>query len=120
MSQMQFLGDWIQDVVLAGFVSAFLFFATSLFYPWWKSEFGWNVMALDVAIGLALTPAFLHRVFNVPVTSIWFLYVEAAALSAVPVIVAWRIWVFYKIQRAGASERRPPKSAPVEVEETGK
>ena len=107
MTQAQFLADWIQDVVLIGFVAAVLFpVAAAFILPWWRHAFGLNMIALDLALGIALFPAVLHRVFGVSLTSIAYTYVIAISLTIVPIVIVWRFWVIYKTQRAGARLRR--------------
>lgn len=121
MTQFQFLADWIEDAIIIAFVCAILFPAIGFIYRWWDSSFGWNMIVFDFAVGLALFPAFLHRVFNVNATSYAFLYIEALSITAVPVIVLWRVWAIYGIQRAGAVARKgeATRKASIEEEETG-
>ena len=104
MTQFQFLTDWIQDAIFAGFLAAALFPFVGIYFPWWRHEFGWNLIAFDLAIGIALLPAFLHRVFGVPVTGLVYTYVVAIALTSIPVILIWRAYVLYREQKAGARE----------------
>lgn len=106
MTQIQILNDWIQDAVLVGFFASLLFPFVGLYFPWWRHQFGWNLIAFDGAITIALFPAFLHRVFGVPLIGLGYMYTVAVALTAIPVIVAWRAIVLYQAQRAGAMRER--------------
>lgn len=111
MTQLQFLNDWIQDAVFLGFLVTLLFPFTGIYFPWWRHAFGWNMVLFDVALGIALFPAFIHRVFGVAVTGISYLYIVAIALTAVPLIVIWRAWVLYVEQRRGAKRIREARAA---------
>jgi heme exporter protein D len=104
VTQLQFLNDWIQDAVFIGFLSAALFPLVGIYFPWWRHAFGWNLIAFDFAVAVALFPAFLHRVFGVPVAGLFYIYVVAVALTLVPIIVVWRAHVLYQEQKRGAEE----------------
>jgi len=104
VTQLQFLNDWIQDAVFIGFLSAVLFPFVGIYFPWWRHAFGWNLIAFDLAIGIALFPAFLHRVFGVSTTGLVYIYIVAAALTVIPLIVIWRAYVLYIEQKKGAEE----------------
>jgi hypothetical protein len=107
MTQMHFLMDWVQIAVIASFLaSAFFPVSVSFFYPWWETALGWNLVSLDGALALALLPSFLHQMFGVNITSVWFLYLIAVSISAIPPIVLWRTWIIYRAQRAGAVNAR--------------
>jgi hypothetical protein len=115
MTMLQFLTDWIQDAVLAGFIVSFFFpIVIALYWRWWQHEFGWNVVALEWSIAIALFPAFLHRVFGVSLTSVWYQWTIAVALTLIPVILIWRAWAIYKVQKDGSSRReRVPNGSTV-------
>ena len=78
--------------------------AMSWFWPWWRSELGWSIVAKTLALSMALLPAMLVYWFGLnTITSSpalrWF---SLTALAAVPVIVWWRVWVIFKAQRDGS------------------
>lgn len=106
MTQFQFLTDWIQDAVIGGFVASLLFPLVGIFYPWWRNSLGWNLISFDAAIAVALLPAFLHKVFGLMPVGIEFLYIEAFALTAVPLIVLWRTVILWRAQVKGAVAER--------------
>ena len=111
MTQVQFLNDWIQDAVFVGFLATVLFPFTGIYFPWWRHAFGWNMVLFDLALSIALLPAFLHRVFGLQVTGFAYMYIVVAALTAIPCIVTWRAWVLYRVQRAGAQRAREERAA---------
>ena len=63
----------------------------SIVWPWWKSQWGTNIMLLELAITLALLPTTLSRDFGLHVlsnaTAAWL---EVAALWLVGIIIIWR------------------------------
>lgn len=73
------------------------------FWPWWRSELGWSIVAKTLALSLALLGSMLMywlgpaSVARSPVVQ-WFTLVM---LAAVPVIIWWRVWVIWKTQRDG-------------------
>jgi hypothetical protein len=78
---------------------------TALFWPWWRSVWGWNIITLETWIWLSLLPAPLHAYFGVSYDSflMWF---QVAAVAGAGLTVAWRGILIYLTQRAAA--RRPP------------
>lgn len=89
--------------LLATFFSALVFIAAySLLAPWWRYSIGRTIVALDAAVALTLLPQTLHMLFGVHVLSdirwAWFTLVT---FGAVPVVILWRLWIFWRIQRRG-------------------
>lgn len=80
--------------------------AVSLFWPWWRSTWGVNIITLEGCIWLSLLPAPLHAIFGVPYTT-FLLWFQVAAVAAAGLVVIWRGILIYLTQRAGA-RRRPP------------
>ena len=84
------------------FYSALLFVAViSAYWPWWKSQIGWSIVAKSLALALAILPAMIAywfgpRVYHeVP----WLGWVTVTALWLVPPILAWRAVVIWHVQR---------------------
>ena len=116
MTEGQLLVDVINDGVIVAFLAALLFPLIGLrgirlprgryvkigYWPWWKNEFGWNVIAFDFTVSVALFPAILHRVFGVNVTSYIFGWTEAVSIWLIPATILWRavaIWHTQSVQR---------------------
>jgi hypothetical protein len=87
----------------AGFWAAVAFpIITAFFWPWWTSSWGWNIISLEAAIGLALLEAVLYVEFGLKPghTPLHILgWTEAAALWMVPVIIVWRGIIIWHTQR---------------------
>lgn len=79
-----------------GFVAA-----VSFWWPWWKTQLGWSIVAKSLALALAVTPAMLTIWFGLEVyaDAPWLQWVAIAALLAVPPILVWRAWVIWQLQR---------------------
>lgn len=76
----------------------------ALFWPWWRSELGWSIVAKTICLSLALLGAMLTYWFG-PVgftRSAFLQWFTIAALAAVPVVLWWRVWVIFKTQRSGS------------------
>ena len=91
----------IQVIFYSGFAAPAVM---ATFWPWWRSELGWSIVAKTLALTLALLPAMLiywfgFNTFTDSRAMQWF---SICALAAVPVIVWWRVWVIFKAQRDGA------------------
>lgn len=78
--------------------------AVSLFWPWWKSQLGWTIIAKTVTLSLAVLPAMLMYWFGIG-TPRWLMYVSILALWAIPPILAWRAIVLWRVQRHGLEHR---------------
>lgn len=107
MTQLQFLLDWIQYAVVVAFcVSLILPFASMSFWKWWRDSFGINLNLKDFAVALALLAAFLHYVFGINPMETWFKWLQAVAITAIPVVLVWRFIIIYREQRRGAIQDR--------------
>jgi hypothetical protein len=107
MTQLQFLLDWIQYAVVVAFcVSLLLPFALMPIWKWWKDSFGVNLQVKDFAIAAALLAAFLHYVFGVDPSELWFKYLQAVAITSIPIVLVWRFQIIYREQKQGARHRR--------------
>jgi|ERR1700743_837196 len=111
MTQLQFLLDWIEVAVLAAFCTSLLLpLALLPFWKWYKDGFGVNLNIKDFAVALALLAAFLHYVFGFNPGDLWFKYVQATAITAIPVILIWRFTIIVKEQRRGARSKGKHKN----------
>ena len=87
------------------FYSALLFpLVVATFWPWWKSELGWSIVAADVAYAVAVFPAMLSYWFGITLPA-WLLWASVVALWLVPPVVAWRASVLWRVQRGGMEIR---------------
>lgn len=105
MTQAQFLAD--AGAVLANVtfgVSLAFPLVTAVFWRWWASWWGRNIVALELGIAVTLLPAVLYRDFGVD--SLVLRWVQVAALGTVPLIVAWRAVMIWRTQRSGALRGR--------------
>jgi hypothetical protein len=117
MTQAQLLADIIHDGVSVAFIVSVLFPIIGLphfrlwptqwrvrigFWPWWQSDWGWNLIAFDYCAALALLPAFLHRFFGLNPDTYLFGWIEAISIWGIPAIILWRtvmIWLSQRYER---------------------
>lgn len=100
MSTAQLQADIVTVIVQVAFWASALFVpVVSLFWPWWRAQFGRAAISIDVLLALALMPGTLRREFGIPVTSAWFGWFEIVVLGLIPVRTAWLAWSIWKLQR---------------------
>ena len=99
--------------VEAIFYGSLLFcIGVSSFWAWWRSQLGWTIIAKSLALALAVLPAMIFYWFGARAPQ-WLTAVSIAALWSVPLVLAWRLAVLWKIQRAGLiPEGEPPPPPP--------
>jgi hypothetical protein len=74
--------------------------AVSCFWPWWKSQLGWTIVAKSLALAVATLPAMLFYWYSGR-SPAWLDWVSVCALWSIPVILAWRAYVLWQVQRSG-------------------
>ena len=87
-------------VNLAFFVSVIFAPVTSMYWSWWESWWGRNIVALEACIAGTLFGSFLYVDFGID--SIVIRWVQAIFLALVIVVVAWRMVMIWMTQRRGA------------------
>lgn len=109
MSQVQLISDVSEFAVWFTFMTSLLFTpVTSLFWPWWKSTWGWNIVSLEFCIALALLAPWLRFAFGIRTSSnALAAWLEVAAVLLCGMIVAWRAVMIYLTQRAMAQDSEP-------------
>ena len=119
----------VEEIALqaAFWASAVFPLVTSLFWPWWQSEWGRNIIALEAAIALTLLPDILIIEFGMVPGSTpghVLLWTATVSLCLVTVIIVWRGALIFRAQRAGRARDReraasghdaptPPEGIPV-------
>lgn len=102
MTQAHLAVDVINWGINVAFISSALFpIAIRPIWKWTDSDWGWNTVAFDIAIAIALLPVWLHRTFNFSPSSPMFLWIQAASICAIPVLIIWRCWIIWQVQRHG-------------------
>lgn len=73
----------------------------SVWWPWWKSQLGWSIIAKSLALAVAVLPAMITYWFGPGVYKEvpWLGWVAIAALWVIPPILAWRAVVIWQAQR---------------------
>jgi hypothetical protein len=111
VTQTQLLADLIDDAIAVAFPIAMLFPLIGLpkikfgplplqgFWPWYRSSWGWNLVVFDLVIGIAVLPAWLHRVLGLNPETLYFEWIEVIALWAVPISIVWRALLIWRVQR---------------------
>jgi small-conductance mechanosensitive channel len=86
----------IGNVALAAtFFISLSFVVTYAFAPWRTYASGRNVMALMFALMLLSGLSLLRLVYA---EHAWFLWLRVVVLSAIPFILAWRLWMLIRVQ----------------------
>src|ERR1700760_2009993 len=102
MNQAQLVADVINWGINIAFVITLAFpIGVRPFWNWTDSDWGWNIIAFDSVVSLALLPAWLHLTIGINPSGLGFLWVEAGSIWSIPVIVIWRAWIIYNVQRHG-------------------
>lgn len=119
MTQAHLAHDITNWGVYVSFYVALLFpFVVRFIWDWLQSDWGWNVIMFDLAIAAALLPAWLYKTFGVNPAAVYFIWLDAVAIWSIPVNIAWRLVIIYKIQRHGGrrastrSQRVPAEGEP--------
>lgn len=100
MTQAHLLLDLDVAAVWAAWTAAVLFpFVTGFYWPWWRSEWGWNIITLEIGLALAVTPAWLHYVFGLQATSFPFRWFQVAAIFFIAFVIIWRAVLIWRTQR---------------------
>lgn len=95
----------------AFWASAIFPMAMSLFWPWWQSWWGRNIIALEVAIALVLLPDIMVLEFGMMPGSTpghVLLWVATISLCLVTVIIVWRGVLIWRAQWDGDREGQGP------------
>ena len=79
---------------------------TALFWPWWKSWWGRNIVALELCIAVTLLPSVALRYFGLQHEALQLLWVQTIALGFVPCVVLWRVVMIWYGQRKGTLAHR--------------
>lgn len=106
MTQLQFLADWASYAAgVAFWVCALWPALIAWFWPWWRHQWGLNMVIKTELIAFALLSTVLHREFGVADTFV-LLWVTVAAVTLIPVVVVWRTILIWQGQRDGALRDR--------------
>ena len=100
MTQVQLLtaiGAWLVNIVFA--VSALFPLVTALYWPWWDSWWGRNIVGLEICIAATLLPAVLFRDFAID--SLVLRWAQLVSLTLVAAMVVWRAVMIWHTQRQG-------------------
>lgn len=73
--------------------------ATSLFWPWWKSDMGWTVVLEASCIVVLLFPSILGLALHVNVDTTFWQWWALVSFFLVGTIAWWRLLVIWVIQR---------------------
>jgi hypothetical protein len=103
VTQVQLIRDLGEYAIWFSFLAAVAFpLVTSLFWPWWQHSWGWNIVTLEMAIAVALLPAWLHYAFGFTIAaSTGFAWLQVGAVMLVGVIIVWRTVLIFLTQRHG-------------------
>jgi hypothetical protein len=108
MTQIHFLTDWGTWAEGVAFWVCFLWPALILlFWPWYKDEWGWNMVAKTEMIALALLGITLHNELGVRYGTPLLTWIGVTAVTLIPVIIAWRTLIIIGNQRRGTVRDAP-------------
>jgi hypothetical protein len=74
---------------------------TARFWPWWKSDWGWNIVLFELVVGGTSLPYVL--LLNWHIHGTWLAWMEAVFLSTAFVVLAWRTVIIWHAQREGTT-----------------
>jgi hypothetical protein len=87
-------------VTIAAFIACY-----SRWASWFRNPIGRTIVIKDIALILILIPSILSIFFQFNrLTSHIAAWFDIAAFGLVPVVMAWRTLVFWKIHKAGKRE----------------
>lgn len=72
--------------------------------PWWRSEEGRHTMSFTGVIAVVLTLWTIGAM--TPAHGPWWLVVRLVAFSGVPLVLAWRLWLLWRLQIRPALRRK--------------
>lgn len=103
-----FKGVEIASVVtIAAFITCY-----SRWAKWYQNPIGRTIVFKDIALILVLIPSILSIFFRFNrLTSNIAAWYDIGSFALVPVIMVWRIGVFYRIHKNGSGRTERPPSA---------
>ena len=106
LTQLEVLRQWADIAAPVAFwVCAVWPAVTATFWPWWQHEWGWNMVIKTELIAVALLSSILKIEFGIT-SGYVLLWTTVAAVTAIPVVVAWRTWIIWRGQHEGALRDR--------------
>jgi hypothetical protein len=88
-------------LINVAFITSALFTpVTSLFWPWWQSTWGWNIVTLEACIAGTLLASWLFLDFGVDFQALQ--WITAVFLALIIVVITWRAVMIWREQRRGA------------------
>lgn len=115
MTTTEFLSDYTVVVINVIFWASLIFpLVIRLIWPWHRSDWGRNIVFLDLTLACTLLASVVKRDWGLPYDSlVFFEWFQTISLSAVPLILAQRTWIIWKTQRSGAIARLAEAIRPV-------
>ena len=108
---MQFLHDYGEALLNIALCVSLLFpFVIGLWWRWWESDWGKNIVALEMGIAITLFPAALFIDWDIDLAV--FRWLQVIGLTIVPVVVIHRAYLIIKTQREGAVQMREEREDP--------
>lgn len=99
----RFLLAYSHWLINIGFAASVLFAPlNSLWWPWWREAWGWNIVSLEVCIAGDLISSVLFVDFHL--TSDMLQWATIVFLTLTIAIIIWRSIMIWRIQRAAAPE----------------
>jgi hypothetical protein len=106
MTQARLISDLINWGINAAFIAALLFpFVVRTYWAWEKSDWGINIVSLELLIALALLPLWVRHITGYGGNMYFYGWLEAASLWGIPVIILWRAIIIWRNQRYKLAEK---------------
>jgi hypothetical protein len=100
----QALADWLSAAIAGVFFSALLLpVVTAMYWRWWQTELGVNLMAFDILLAAAVSPRAVYLVFGVTPSRAAYLWLSCIVLTLIIPAVIWRAWLLWTLQRGTRS-----------------
>lgn len=104
-------------VNVAFVISALFTPVVSLFWPWWESQWGQNIVSLELCIAGSLLSSWLFIDFGMD--GAFFQWLTALFLTMIPFIITWRTVLIWRIQRQAMRDKRETAQARCQDAESG-
>lgn len=92
--------QWAANFTFWGSAVAFPV-TTTMFWPWWRSDWGWNIVLFELVVGGTSLPYVL--LLNWGVRGTWLAWMEAVFLSVAFAVLFWRTVIIWRTQRKGSA-----------------
>lgn len=111
MTQEQFLHNYSEVLLNVTFIVSMLFpFVIASWWKWWESQWGKNMVLLELSIAVTILPSILFVDWHIDAAALHWM--QAAGFTLVPIVVIHRTYLIIRTQREGAVKVRKKREDP--------